>query len=259
MNPAAGPAARLRALNGIGILAYRQLDYPKALACFHECIEISRALDDQHSLATALTLIGNVYGNQSRYDLAEGYWKQALEIWQAKDAPADTSVLSGMAALMDNLGNIAYSRRQNQEARDYYHQGYKLRIQIGNPGLAAYSLVNMGTLELAIGNRKEALGHFHEGLAISHGLKDHFSVGYFLFGLADLAQPQLAARLLGRFDQIREDIEISLNEEETAAYRALVEKLQSAMSPADYATALDEGRKMDLDQAVEEALSIELE
>ena len=258
-NPSAAPATRLRALGGVGVLAYRQLDYQVALDHYHECIEISRELRDQHNLARILTYVGNVYGTQSLWDSAEGYWNQALEIWQSMDSPGDMTVQSGMAALMDNLGNIASSRGQNQEARDFYQQCYQLRIQIGNPGLAAYSLFNLGTFEKALGNRSTALDHFHEGLAISHGLKDTYGVGYFLFGLADLAQPDLGARLLGRFDQICEDIEISLNEEESAAYRALVEKLRAAMAPDAYASALDEGRRMDLDRAVEAALSIKLE
>ena len=186
-------------------------------------------------------------------------WRRETGFWQSMDSPGDMTVQSGMAALMDNLGNIASSRGQNQEARDFYQQCYQLRIQIGNPGLAAYSLFNLGTFEKALGNRSTALDHFHEGLAISHGLKDTYGVGYFLFGLADLAQPDLGARLLGRFDQICEDIEISLNEEESAAYRALVEKLRAAMAPDAYASALDEGRRMDLDRAVEAALSIKLE
>lgn len=258
-NPGAAPATRLQALSAVGVLAYRQLDYQIALAHYHECIEISRELGDQKSLAVTLTYVGNVYGNQSRYDIAEGYWKQALEIWQAIDSPGDMSVLSGMAAVMDNLGNIAASRGKNQEARDCYHKCYELRVKVGNPGLAAYSLVNLGTLEFTLGNFSAALRHYHEGLEISRDLKDTYGIGYFLFGLAGLAQPDLAARLLGRFDQICEDIEITLNEEESDAYRALTEKLHLDMTPAVYETVREEGRRMDLDRAVREALSIKLE
>lgn len=258
-NPTAAPATRLLALLGLGILAYRQLDYQEALTCYHECMAISRELGDQSGLATALTLVGNVYLDQSRYDYAEEYWRQALEIWQEMDAPGDITVQGGMAALMDNLGNIAFSRGQSQEARDFYQHGYERRIQMGNPGLAAYSLLNLGTLELSLGNRQRALEHFHEGLAIGRGLKDSFAIVHFLLCLADLAPPDLATRLLGRSDEIRENLEIALNEKEGAVHGALVEKLRSAMAPAAYETALMEGRRMDIDEAVREALAITLD
>lgn len=258
-NPSAALATRLDALRGLGVLAYRQLDYQIALTHYHECIEMSRELGDQKSLATMLTYVGNVYGSQSRYDTAEGYWEQALEIWRAIDSPGDMTVLSGMAAVMDNLGNVAGSRGQNEEARTYYHKCYELRVKVGNPGLAAYSLLNLGTLEFTLGNCEASLKHYQEGLEISYDLKDTYGIGYFLFYLAGLAPPDLAARLLGRFDQICDDIEITLNEEESAAYAVLEEKLTVIMTRASYEMGRIEGRSMNLDRAVREALAIELE
>jgi len=116
--------------------------------------------------------------------------------------------------------------------------------------------VNLGTAEYELGNHGLALGHFHQGLAISHGLKDLIGIGYFLFGLAHLAEPKLALRLLGRCDQLREDIEVCLNEEERISHGALLVKLQSVLAPTEFESAWLEGRSMELDRAVQEALAV---
>ena len=256
-NPGAPPEARIRALGGAGVLAEQQGDYPKALEFHQECLRISQEIGDRLGLAMSFNAVGNVYGNQAQYDSAETYWKQAFAIWQDLEAEGDPATLSGLAAALDNLGNVAFSRGQFVEARDYYLQGYEKRVRYGNPSLAAYSLVNLGTAEIKLGNYTSALAHFHQGLSISHDLKDLVGIGYFLFGLAELAEPKLASRLLGRFDQLRDDIEICLNEEERASHDALVEKLHSALTPDEFEDAWSEGRSMDLDQAVQEALQIE--
>lgn len=257
-NPHAAPATRIRALGAAGVLAEQQGDYETALTFHAESLELSQEIGDQMNLAMSYNSIGNVYGNRSLYDTAEEYWKQALEIWQALDAEGEPGAMSGLAAAMDNLGNVAFSRGQKQEARDFYHQGYELRVRLGNPGLTAYSLVNLGAAEYELGNYGVALAQFKEGLQISHGLKDSVGIGYFLLGLAQLAQPESAAALLGRFDLLREDLEICLNEEERHVHETLVDKLRRELTPEEFETAWSDGRAMGLDQAVHKGLQIEI-
>ena len=71
---------RAKVLNGAGLLAYHQSDYPAAAACFEESLAIERQLGDRQRIATSLGNLGLVAYDQG--DLASA---RALHEEQPRD------------------------------------------------------------------------------------------------------------------------------------------------------------------------------
>ncbi len=257
-NPDGRPELRARALNGAGVLAEYQGDDDLALALLHESAEISRERGDQWLLAMALNNIGNVHSSNDDFLTAESFWTQAYETWLEMESEGVLNDVSGLAASVDNLGNVARLNGRLDEARELYLQGFELRQRAGNRALAAYSLVNLGALEVEAGNRAAALEIYHRGLKISSEMKDSFAVGYFLSGLAALAEPAAAARLLGRWETLREELGVRLSSAERLEQGEVVAQAEAQIGHEAVAAAWAEGRSMSLANATDLALQVGL-
>lgn len=254
----ADPLLRARALNGAGVLAEYQGDYAVSLAQLHEAADIFRALGEEWSLAMTLNNIGNVHGSLEEFGQAESYWRQAFEIWHRLEELGVLSDISGLAAVLDNLGNIAVIQGRQDEGREFYRQGFELRLSGGHHALAAYSLVNLGALEEKVGNRQQALEHYQRGIQISIDQGDDFAISYFVLGLASLATPPIASTLLGLHERIRSEFGIAFSRSEQQDFEALLMRLRAYLGD-ELEVHWNRGRGIDLQEGILLAKSVRLE
>ena len=257
-NPNAEPVLRADALNGAGVLAEYQGDLEIALLLNHESEKIYREADLKWQLAMSLNNIGNVYSSKGEFNNSENYWTKALTIWLEIEATGKLQDVSGLAASLDNLGNIAFQKENWDEARDFYQQGYEMRLRAGNQILAAYSLVNLGALETKVGNHEAALHHFQRGLETSASYRENFASAYMLMGIAFLAPSSTAAIILGRCEALREELATPLSKPEAEEHQIVVDRIIAELGEPEFDRIWALGRSMDLEQIIQTAHQVHI-
>jgi predicted ATPase/class 3 adenylate cyclase len=253
-NPDADPADRARALNGAGILAETQGRFDLALELQNQSLEISRSLGARWFVGMSLNNIGNIYGSQSRFELAAPKWEQSLAVWRELEAEGTLDDIRGLAATLDNLGNLASSRGKSQEALTLYEECLAMRRRQGNIAASAYSLTNIGRVNIDLENYPAARAAYREGLEISAELGHVRAIGYLLAGIARLVDPPIGVKLLGRFEGILEELQTPLASGDAPQYESTLSRLRGLLSPEAFASAWDEGREMPTTEAIQLAL-----
>lgn len=180
--------ARARTSQSAGALAQTQADYASARAYLQEGLEIFEELGDLSNMARALNSLGLVAWGQLQIDLARDYFTRALVLQR------DLGEKWGVAASLANLGML----EDNNYAREYLEESYRLFIELGDKSSATVALNNLGVQAHREGNLEEARRHWEECAAHFREMNNKESLGLALTNLA------VVARDSGRFDEARE-------------------------------------------------------
>ena len=244
--PAAAPAeVRAKGLQGSGMLAHLQCEYPAAVRRLEGALALCRELGDRRGVARILSSLGSIAREQSRYTRARELQAEALAEFEALgDRPGvagahdslgfaawlegdfgtataqSTRALSAFTELGDaegaagaelNLGVAAMYRGEHEAAAAALARSRELSEQVGFREGVAWALHECGVLAVRRGE-PGAAGLLHEALDIHRDLGDRWRVTSVLDDLAAAAlagrppDPAGAARLLGAAQHIREAI-----------------------------------------------------
>jgi DNA-binding CsgD family transcriptional regulator/tetratricopeptide (TPR) repeat protein len=106
------PAARVKALEGMGWLTQFQGDSERAQATYEQMLGLSRGLGDKGNVATALNSLGTVAAYRGEHVRAMGSFEEALLRGQKLGAkPHIIETLEGMASLAGTLGEVTRAAR----------------------------------------------------------------------------------------------------------------------------------------------------
>jgi non-specific serine/threonine protein kinase len=283
---------RAKALNGAGVLAYRQGDYSGARMQFEESAAIRRKLGDQQGVSACLNNLALVAYDQGAYSDARTLLEESLAI---KRTLGDQS---GISALLNNLGSLAYAEGDYRRARGLFESCLAIRRKLGDPGGIAETLHNLGnttlaqddlaaarplyeeglTLERERGNRggiaillnglgmvahaeghyKAAARHRRESLQIRAELGDRWGIAESLRVLATTfgacGDNDRAARLWGASEQLRLKSGCPIEPSEQKRYEQDVAQARAAFGAKRFKDAWESGRKLRLEEAVSLAL-----
>jgi predicted ATPase len=280
--------ARAKALQGAGVLAWNQGDYPAARQLHEEGLAIIRTLGDKRAVAVQLHNLSNLALDQGDYDQARAMLEESLAI---KRELGDER---GIAGSLGNLGLVAFSQGDYTAARSFYEESLALKrtlndvrgiaITLGNLGnvffeqgdyLAGRSLLeesldlkrglgdrwgvavnlrHLGELAVRQGDVEKARELLEESLAIRRELGDKWSMADSLEALAALVwaegKPEWAALLWGAAEALREAIGAPLPAGECARHDADVTAAQAQLGKAIFDATWAEGRQMSPEQAI---------
>lgn len=173
------PVGRLaEALTRLGLAHYELVDFDQAEVAYQQA---QRALQGVPGLererAELFNAVGNLMRARSRFEIAEQYYRDALEFVRISDPGS-----SFEATILNNLGTALVHVSRYQEARNFFEQALAIRraelgpthawttIPLGN---LAYTLSELGNFAGAealyrqvIENRIEALGEMHPRVAV---------------------------------------------------------------------------------------------
>ncbi|MFL5732467.1 MAG: tetratricopeptide repeat protein [Chloroflexia bacterium] len=281
-----------KALNGAGILAWRQNDYSTAHALSEEALGINRELEDGQGVAQALNNLGNIAHSQGDYERAQSLFEESLEVRRGlgdKRGIADS--LNNLALVVDEQGD--YNR-----ARRLYEESLAARREVGDRRGIANSLNNLalvdwehGELDRARMLLEESLGMYRElgdkrGIANSlnniglvaweqkdyeaarslyvesiqryRDLEDTRGIIDCLDGLARVSGSQgdagRAARLWGAAEALRESIGVSIPPGDLPEYERIVAASRAELDEPGWNAAWSAGRIMPVERAVAFAL-----
>jgi predicted ATPase/DNA-binding SARP family transcriptional activator len=288
--PEGAPAeVRAKALQGSGMLAHLQCEYPAAVRRLEGALALYRELGDRRGVAGILSALGAVAREQSRYARARELQTEALAEFEAlgdrpgvaggRDALGFAAWLEGdfatataectqaLAAFTElgdaegaagselNLGVVAMYRGEHEAAAAALARSRQLAEQVGFREGVAWALHERGLLAVRRGE-PGAAALLHEALDIHRDLGDRWRMASVLDDLAAAAlagQPPdaaRAARLLGAAQRIREAIGTAVAPCERADHARTEASARAALGEAAFTSLARSGAAEPLDDVL---------
>jgi len=129
---------------------------------------------------------------------------------------------------------------------------------LGNRRAVARELTNLGSVETRAGNLERAQQLCDEALRLALEIDNPLLVTYCMINLAGVAsargQHERAARLLGAGEAMIKATGMTLNPGTAIEYERHVDRTQTALGEPEYQRVVRVGRELDRDAAIEHAL-----
>jgi predicted ATPase/DNA-binding SARP family transcriptional activator len=171
---------RARALNGAGVLASNQGDYPAAMALYEESLMISRELGDRQGAAWPLHHLGLMAAHRGDYTTARALHEESLEIWRELEDK------QGIGFAIHQLGSVVREQGDYAAARALYQESLEISRQLGDKQGIAWSLNDLGKAAYDQGDYTAARPLHEESLEISRELGDRQGIGWALHHLGNV-------------------------------------------------------------------------
>lgn len=181
-SPEAASRARARALYGAGFLAWRQGEFPQALALGRESLDASRALGDRLGMGSAISLLEQVARAQGDHEQAAALTEQSLAMFrQMGDG-------WGIATSLVILGNAARFRGNYARARDALEESLDVYRKLDDTSGIAAALLFLGLVARDQGDYARAEEAGRESLRLNRELGDTSRVAFSLHSLGLVAR-----------------------------------------------------------------------
>jgi predicted ATPase/DNA-binding CsgD family transcriptional regulator len=292
----APPAARATALGGAGTIAIDQGDFGYARRCFDESLALAQQIGDEHRAARALRSLGVVASNQSEFDRAEELFSEALVVLRSlRDESAIARCLADLGLVAERRGDsvraLAYCEEALPLARSGGDQVFAALLLSNLAGaymgtgdwargeaLAEEALVqsrllgdhfgtavNLYNIAECVQHRGDIIGAWErnrESLVITHELGERHLASRILDRIAQVlvtaGLPRPAAHLLGAAAAQRREIGDTLFPVEEQSVTETIARTRAALGEESFQAAWEAGESLSPDQAVAEALAIDL-
>jgi DNA-binding SARP family transcriptional activator len=191
-------AAEATAISRIGSIHWQQSRYQQASDQHRQALALFREAGDRAGEGRELSNIGLAEMQLGRYEQAARYQQEAVAIHR------DAGDRFGEARALGNLGIARHLQGRFQEAAGYYRQSLALSREIGDRPCEAYALARLGSVDLRLGRHQDGAGYLRQALALFQEMRN---VGGEAETLVKLGEVSLG---LGRYDQGAENFEQAL-------------------------------------------------
>jgi non-specific serine/threonine protein kinase len=245
---------RATALQWASHLAFLQANYDHAARLAEESLSIWPAGEDDSGKGRAICALGNIASAQQDFAAAERFYEEAIAIERACGNQAE------VAGMLGNLGLVAGFKGDLTRAESLFEEAIALSEAAGHERNAATFHVALGDLLRDEGDGSRAARHFGKALRWFQRIGET-SAGTLecwegLAGIAVRTDPVRAARLLGAAEALRERVGHPLEPALQPRYDVTLDLVRSTLASAVLAAAWDAGRRLSVEQATTEALSI---
>jgi tetratricopeptide (TPR) repeat protein len=242
---------RAKALARTAAFSLRLGLHDEAQRLLDESIELYRATADREGLADAVLLAGNVRAREGDQEGALALFVEAAASYGAIGNRMDfASALNNAGCLRFLLGDYAGAAADCTEA-------VRLNAALGNRQHVSGGLLNAAFALLELGDEAGAAASLEEGVAIARELGHREQLASALECYATVAarrgDHRPAARLLGAAEAVREALATETDPFELATHDRVAAAVAAALDPDTLATALAQGRALELDEALAEA------
>ena len=262
--PDAPSETRARALVGFGKLLGVQGESARAEHLLAEGLAIARARNDALTTAVALVVLGglpNLGGlanERADHDRAQRLFEEALVHAAAIADPGIAAAVTGMA--LAHLGLTAHGRGDLDGARARHKEALRACRAHGYGLGVVRSLRDLGDVARDLGDHAGSVAFYRESLSLMGERGDLRVVADALAGTAVAAaawrQPELAARLLGAEEALRERFGGVIAATDRPAHDRAIATVRGALDEQVLKTAWSAGRGLSLAGAKAEAWAV---
>jgi len=251
-DPAGHPKERAKALEAAGGVAYWRAEVAAATEYYEAALELCREIGDRAAIANALYNLGfPTLVDRSDLPRSRVAFEECLVIARELDDKAM------IARVLWGLGNAHYFASENEAARDVLLEDVEIFRPMNDPFGLAWALHTLG---LAYNRLGQAVTHaaplWREAMEHFAAVGDVSGITLLLadFGLVAVAEGDLlrAIRLNAASERLASVGGTGLSAVTRQFEEAGTEDVK--LDPADVQAAIDAGRAMTVDQAVEYAL-----
>lgn len=250
----AAPLLRARALNGAGAMAHGMGDYEHAIDYHSQAIDIFRARDEKREIAFSLAGIGAQQVCLCRFDEAKTTLEEGLTL--AREL-GDRWV---MGLLLLNLAEAVWHLGEKSIAEALCAECLLIGRETENVLWTAYAFNGLGATATARGDYNRARELYASALHLFREVGDFRNAAYSLEGFARIAvfeaQYARAARLFGAAETLREKIRSPWTPPDRLEYTPYLERLNEVYNAEALAAEWNQGRALNLDEAMAYALGI---
>ena len=283
-------AARAKALNAAGNLAFHQGDYGQAERYHEEACRLRVDLGDTFGEAMSWNNLGEVARLRGDAETARRHYEKSLAVyremgsdWGAAVALNNLGELAqslghyhearrsheqallhwprlgdrwGMAFTRANLGFVAAAEGDLEGARRSYEESLTIRRELGDRAGTAVALHALAGVYERIGDRDAAVRHEDESLEIRVALGDRRGVAEGLEAKAILGcgeNAKGAVLVLAATDRARRELSAPRNSLDEDRVRRALESLRQTLGDPDYERAWAEGQQLTLEDATKRA------
>jgi tetratricopeptide (TPR) repeat protein len=253
-SPGAAPRtmSRARALYGLGILAFRNLDQETARRSFEECQSIATEQGSVGLIVRSCTGMARLALRRGDTREVRKWSEEGLAIARERGDRVDAS------SPLHLLAAAARVEGDHQRARAFYRENLALNRELGRLDTVSVELGNLGALEVLDGNIVEAVPLLRESLRIAHERRDRYGVVYQLVWLGRVAlaeqDPVRAATLFAAARAEFDASGLAMDPDEAPEYERGLAAIRGALDDQSFGAAWAKGQRMSLDDAVGFAL-----
>jgi predicted ATPase/DNA-binding SARP family transcriptional activator/DNA-binding CsgD family transcriptional regulator len=249
------PSARMKALERACFLAWELGDYERAMAFGEEGLVLARRLEDSTSVAAILVNLGSVAMSRTEVERASALLEEAVAMCKASGDDW------GLAQALYTLGIVAVVRRDHARAMTLHEESLALARKSGDE-VGIVRALGQGALTALVGGElrqadklSKATMELSRRLGIGHYAASCLS----MFGASAALRGHSvrAVRLWAAEESLRAAMGIPRMPAELSFFGPYVEATRTQLDDAAWETACSEGRAMDVEAAVEYALSEE--
>jgi predicted ATPase/DNA-binding SARP family transcriptional activator/DNA-binding CsgD family transcriptional regulator len=245
--------AKLDLLACLGWVAQKREEHGQAKQSFEESLTLSREMRDTWWLANSLSNMALVSSSLGDSERATELYEESMGLFRKQgDKQSLAQALNQLGMLMFSKGDLGRAAQLTEEAVALHRE---LGVRVG----VATGLYNLGWLALLQDDLGRARDLYSESLSLSWYAGLNPIVQCALEGFACVAgakkEPERAARLWGATQALHETKGIPRDIDFLAEADARIAALRSGMGEQAWGEAQAEGKAMELEQAVEYALS----
>lgn len=289
------PGVRAKALLEAGALALRQPDFDRVQECCEPALALARAIGDGPTAAEALQHLGLMARMQGNYDLAEQRLTEALTLCQANgDVGLAATMHLYLGQVAQSRGDAERARGHFDAARTYaiitggddFAYGLPALAltmrDLGDLGQAAtiaasavarfrveellgeltLALICSGSIALLAGDHGGAINAYRESLRLAWQDGDRLACTEALEGLAACvagSRAEVAARLFAAAAAMRATLGTPLLASERIWYEPALTGVRRTLGRDRFDGTWEIGRRLPLADAIDEALSVDVE
>jgi predicted ATPase/class 3 adenylate cyclase len=251
-DPTAEGTTRARAFAGLAVLATIVGDFPEAERRAEAAIRLGDQLGDARTAAWARLARGRTLIAEGDHEQARGLFREA-EVLGLREDQAET-----VAVARFNLGYDSLSGGDFDDARQWFEAVLTGLMNDSEGYWIARTLAALGSVALHQGRTEEALDFLRRSLAVSSRIRDRDNMAWAIQLLGALYapdRPEVAARLLGAADALREELGGTLVGVELALHEGALQEIREALDAETFSAAWDAGHTTTPERVVEEALA----
>lgn len=290
------PAARVKLLEGAGILAVRQKEYQRAAQFAQEALTLGRSQGSQEAIANACTLLAEIASAHGDNQRAMTLFEEGLTIRRALgDKRGTASLLNNMgnvaldageseravtlfeesrvlfgvvgdelaqASVLNNLGEVERRQNNSERARLLYEQSLLLSRALKYTWGIAAALLNLGGIASSQNDYPRALNYYRESLGLFEQMGGTFGLLLCLEGIAEIAYArdnlEYATRVLSLVETLRQSLDTPPRPFTSGASAHTSATLRTALGAMAFENIWRAGQTYPLDEAIADALAIEL-
>ncbi len=188
-------ALEAQALTSLGDLYYQQSRYDNAQACHEQALKLYEALNDLAGQAENWRLLGHLHMRAGRTEPAIQYSQRALKLFR------QVGDLRGQTKALTSLGLAATDYAQ---ARDYHEQALAIRRTLDDKNGQAVSYNNLAVIHWSLGLYHRALEYMEQAVTLARSLQEYRRLGFYMETLGR------CYHALGRYEEALQALDESI-------------------------------------------------